>query len=649
MSNQKHTQHKNRPKLITLLLSMLLVFSLIIPTIINPLETYATGTDVGGIGGDFQGDTVSGGMPPSWDKTGWLFYVCDSNRQLLTDVVFVRGTKRTWGAGYDETYLTSRIGNQSPSRFLPPFPFGPPVVDGGSNWKAVKSDMSVNGLAYVAKVFGDDIANKVKSDDKSIHVILETVAWGKKPGMSAGDNAVASSSGWARMAAAGGCKPNSDFSWQYLNKIQKSEYLEYQWEGLDPPPTFFPGDNITSIPADLLMKHSYGMARLGTNPDAQTTCDEPKQPEPHEPPNESQNTFKIVKSYRTYNETTGVRTDKGTFVKPDSSPNIRIEDESEYKLVEWKTSTTYKPDILSTEWEKQVPGTHKQGGKSPATIEMRSPETTLYLLLEKPEKEADPVNGKADFIISQSTITRKIKLSYPDNSGLKIMKDVDFKWISPAHKSSCSHTHSWDCGGCKTDSEGNSYCGGHSHSVSCTWGKWADNSVTFSLKNSKKSDYPDIVATKAGWESVTTTGLSAYTKRTVSKTRNTVGSSQFSIKDWDYSCVLLRGKDKLTVASWKNTDLGTAANTDLAGVSASGFSIGNSTSQSRKKTAYFDNFKATFTDNSSDPATTYSTTAGTGCHDNNNCGGNSRTYSLTPNPSLNLDIGVECADRIIRS
>lgn len=60
---------------------------------------------------------------------------------------------------------------------------------------------------------------------------------------------------------------------------------------------------------------------------------------------------------------------------------------------------------------------------------MKAPETTLYLLLEKPENESTPVTGQADFVMSQSTITRKIKLSYPDNNGITIMKDTLFKWV----------------------------------------------------------------------------------------------------------------------------------------------------------------------------------------------------------------------------
>ena len=121
------------------------------------------------------------------------------------------------------------------------------------------------------------------------------------------------------------------------------------------------------------------MARLGTTPDAQTTCDESQNGTPSRSEDESTGVYKIVKSYRIRNLDTNVLTDKGTYVKTDSSPKISIEDESEYKLIAWKTSTTYKSDISSIKWESTVPAVHKQSGTTPTTIEMKAPETTLYL------------------------------------------------------------------------------------------------------------------------------------------------------------------------------------------------------------------------------------------------------------------------------
>ena len=74
MSNQEHTQHKSRPKLITLLLSMLLVLSMLVPTAIAPLEVYA---DYDGTQGDNTGYD-KGNIGASQYNTGILLYIADA-------------------------------------------------------------------------------------------------------------------------------------------------------------------------------------------------------------------------------------------------------------------------------------------------------------------------------------------------------------------------------------------------------------------------------------------------------------------------------------------------------------------------------------------------------------------------------------------
>ena len=56
--------------------------------------------------------------------------------------------------------------------------------------------------------------------------------------------------------------------------------------------------------------------------------------------------------------------------------------------------TPTSSDISSIKWESTVPAVHKQSGTTPTTIEMKAPETTLYLLLEKPENESTPVTER---------------------------------------------------------------------------------------------------------------------------------------------------------------------------------------------------------------------------------------------------------------
>lgn len=87
---------------------------------------------------------------------------------------------------------------------------------------------------------------------------------------------------------------------------------------------------------------TYGVAMMviKAKNDAQTTCDEGKLPIPHNPPDESDGTKKIIKNYRTRNLTTNTLTEDGnTFTIEQVSSDILIEDEDKYVVVGWATSS----------------------------------------------------------------------------------------------------------------------------------------------------------------------------------------------------------------------------------------------------------------------------------------------------------------------
>lgn len=97
----------------------------------------------------------------------------------------------------------------------------------------------------------------------------------------------------------------------------------------------------------------YGVAMMiiHCKDEYQTTCDEPKQPTPHQPPIESTGHTTIVKSYRTKNMATGELIDDGTFHQGDLGTQILIENETEYQVIDWKTSTTTNTSISSLSWD----------------------------------------------------------------------------------------------------------------------------------------------------------------------------------------------------------------------------------------------------------------------------------------------------------
>lgn len=155
----------------------------------------------------------------------------------------------------------------------------------------------------------------------------------------------------------------------------------------------------------------------GDGDDDQTTCDEPKIPAPHDPPDESTGKTTIIKNYRTKNTITNVKTDDGKTHRDNVSNKITIEDEDPaYKVIGWATSNQKNYNIDSRTWETSVPGIKTQHGTSAGSVTLNSPnETVLYVLLEKREL-GTPTDVWPDpnYKISQSTITRKVKISSPD-------------------------------------------------------------------------------------------------------------------------------------------------------------------------------------------------------------------------------------------
>lgn len=88
MKFNSHIKHKTKPKLLHLLLSLILTISMTLPMFTaQTLEVHADLTDTSGQDSSMDNTGGSNGLPPNYDRSGWLFYICDSNRQLLTLVL----------------------------------------------------------------------------------------------------------------------------------------------------------------------------------------------------------------------------------------------------------------------------------------------------------------------------------------------------------------------------------------------------------------------------------------------------------------------------------------------------------------------------------------------------------------------------------
>ena len=392
--------------------------------------------------------------------------------------------------------------------------------------------------------------------------------------------------------------PEPDVFDSYLNKVAPfAEMIEVGKAGQRAGFVPWTGSTSSEISNSDVLNYGLAMMVISAKDEMmQTTYDEKLGDVPGEPARESEkNKYKIIKNYRL--KTGETYEDKGVFMIEEVAPKILIENEPSYKVVDWKISDqTKKPSSII--WETDVPGKISEEGKNPTSVLIKDPSTTLYVLLEKIEKE--DIVEDANYVLSESSVTRRVHISKPDNAldNIPDIKNIMFKWKLPGHLQSCSHSYSSPCEGhghnsdCLDDCGSSHNCG--SNCVikydSCSNYNFKDNALKLSISNYLKNDYPDIISTKDGWRNEV--NVSGRVKRFDNVERNNPNEDVYESSNWDLMIVLMRGKDKLTVAEWKNTS---ETNTDLVDVSDSGFHVNDKVQGKRKEATYFDIFNVYFT------------------------------------------------------
>jgi len=211
---------------------------------------------------------------------------------------------------------------------------------------------------------------------------------------------------------------------------------------------------MSNITHDIFADHGYGLHTFSNLLGGQTTCDEPQQPSPHNPPTESNGKVTIVKSYRVKDSNNNYEHVATTYTS-NLDGNIQIENETGWNVVGWRASTTTNTGVTSVPWN--APSDQGEGNKA-QKVNIK-PNNCLYVLLEKVEEEPEEL-GDYDYIISQSRITKKISMSAPvsSNGTLQGIVDKEFKWKIAAHPECQGHScHGCSCNGHTVTCDG---CGG---------------------------------------------------------------------------------------------------------------------------------------------------------------------------------------------
>lgn len=242
----------------------------------------------------------------------------------------------------------------------------------------------------------------------------------------------------------------------------------------------------------------------------------------------------IVKTYQ-IRTTAGEIKHVTTLSRTKNPATIKILDEPTYKVKEWFISEVYNNPSSDTTWEtskQQAPSTGG-AGSSPTKVKVEKPNTTLYVLLVKPEEVKQQDRMETDLIIHESQITKAVETINPniENWGPKVMtfSAVDLNGI---------------CG--ERIIVGFNPQNNFPIFGTCTVEYQLDDvDWDYNAKNTKPID-TKIQANIGAFKPIMDKGADA------SGIRNTLNETKDAVESFNYKFTIWRGLDIPTIASYKN-------------------------------------------------------------------------------------------------
>ncbi|WP_195199595.1 hypothetical protein [Faecalispora jeddahensis] len=207
-------------------------------------------------------------------------------------------------------------------------------------------------------------------------------------------------------------------------------------------------------------------------------------PEPPTAAKSEDKHYRIVKVYEDEvqdSETTTTIQHVTTNIREQTIPNIYIQDEAKYKVIEWKYGNPYTPVSEYTQWDDPEITSIKaiKSGKQQDYVEIADPadkakEVTLYVRLRKPLISDTGVPVATNLEIKESQISKAIHTNDSTTDGDNWGK-YGFSFSIGSFKDSKKLSYTDD--------------GGKSHSKSVTTDSgWTDNSLTLIFKQQGTKD-----------------------------------------------------------------------------------------------------------------------------------------------------------------
>lgn len=345
----------------------------------------------------------------------------------------------------------------------------------------------------------------------------------------------------------------------------------------------------------------------------------------------------IIKNY--VDETGEV---EGNEVESITTSELNIMDETDHMVVKWETSEMEEEFNIGyhDDWETIIENsTHERVGEGAATISLNDNEKVVFIQLQRKEKVA----LSSDWVLEESEIS-KVFTTGEDSSS----KNIAYKYGclnncvghdycghycngNCCSRISCSHScgdacedgciHS--CGsGCRYYYCGHS-CNNDCETAYCDF-EFVDKSYSFKLKNENEAKSKNLIAKSDSFE---------VKNNTINKERGSLNNGTLNVSGFIYDFVLHRGDDKLSLASYINTD-DTLEEIGYNSTSSKG-------SKTRLSADYQKSLKISLVDNSSDLNTSSKGDSGHGKCTNSDTASTSDKISVEKLVTIRTYSGVE--------
>lgn len=421
------------------LFAILLMFIMILSFNIS---VYAVNSDMSGSGESSGSESASKGFSVE-SNIGYRVYVLDNEGNTVankvTDILYHKYTANAGSWKTQTGSSTSKVETSAAEDMKMPRVLKEENNVWLSNFDTLKEwllsdneDYGQTNLSYIIENYlGEDVVEEFNSRDDYYFIIEPIFNCGVFTGRSSNSYAgmyYGTSRNWINLYINNKIGTGSFLGNVVYTTMANCVYTNNDYNDI----SLYAPTDFSDKSAEELLKHTYGLGLFwnnefskGKTPSIHTwDYNLDTQPGKAPLPDDEQDYQDIIicKYYEDYEDNKLAKTE--SFFRPSEPKLINIEDEPEYKVAEWfTTSTDLKNKDYSANWKDSVKDKEQiQNGIKPEEIELNSPEKILFIRLvrgiEVPPREIDYVLTESEISTNASIkADDRVRFSLPSEEG----------------------------------------------------------------------------------------------------------------------------------------------------------------------------------------------------------------------------------------